>query len=77
MGMTDAQMKKLETASGTAFDRMFLQMMTTHHQGAIQMAKTEQADGSNPQALALAKSIETSQTAEVAEMSKMLQNLGS
>jgi uncharacterized protein (DUF305 family) len=77
MGMSDAQMKELAAASGTAFDRMFLQMMTTHHQSAIQMAKSEQADGSNTQALALAKSIETSQTAEVAEMGKMLQNLGS
>jgi uncharacterized protein (DUF305 family) len=73
--MTDDQMNQLMAASGADFDRMFLQMMTTHHQGAIEMANTEQADGSNPQAIALAKSIETSQTAEVAEMAEMLQSV--
>lgn len=49
--------------------------MTTHHQGAITMATTEQADGSNPQAITPAKSIQTSQTAEVTQMSYLLQNL--
>lgn len=77
MGMTPQQMDQLTSATGKAFDRLFLQMMTTHHQGAIEMAKTEQSNGSNPQAMALAKSIETSQTAEVTEMGQMLQNLGS
>jgi uncharacterized protein (DUF305 family) len=75
--MTDEQMGQLKAATGREFDRMFLQMMITHHQGAIDMAKTEQANGSNPQAIALAKSIDTSQTAEVTQMNQMLQNLGS
>lgn len=70
--MTDGQIDQLRTATGQDFDRMFLEMMTTHHQGAIEMAKAEQADGSNPEAVALATSIETSQTAEVAEMAEML-----
>jgi uncharacterized protein (DUF305 family) len=73
--MTDEQMNQLTAATGTAFDRMFLQMMTVHHQGAIDMAKTEQANGSNPQAIALARSIETSQTAEVTEMAQLLKTL--
>lgn len=73
--MTEEQMNQLKAASGTAFDRMFLQLMTVHHQGAIDMAKTERSEGTNPPALALAKSIETSQTAEVTEMSRILQNL--
>lgn len=73
--MTDEQMNQLMGAQGTNFDRMFLEMMTIHHQGAIEMAKTEQANGSNPQAKALAQSIETSQTAEVTEMAQMLKNL--
>src|SRR3954454_12962991 len=69
--MTNEQMNQLMGAQGADFDRMFLQMMTTHHQGAIEMAKTEQANGSNPQAKALAQSIETSQTAEGTDMSHM------
>lgn len=77
MGMTDEQMNQLKAATGQDFDRTFLQMMTAHHQSAIEMAKTEQANGSNPQAIALAKSIDTSQTAEVSEMAQMLKHLGS
>jgi uncharacterized protein (DUF305 family) len=73
--MTDELMTQLEGASGADFDRMFLQMMTPHHQGAIDMAEVEQSDGSNPQAIALARSIETSQTAEISEMQQLLQAL--
>lgn len=76
MGMS-GEMAQLEAATGTEFDRMFLQMMTDHHNGAIDMAKTEQSDGSNPQAIALAKSIEASQSAEIGEMAQMLRGLGS
>jgi uncharacterized protein (DUF305 family) len=73
--MTDAQMMQLKSASGMGFDRMFLELMTTHHQGAIAMAGTEQANGSNPQAVALARAIAASQTAEVTEMRGILQSL--
>ncbi len=33
--MNDADMTKLGTLSGSAFDRQFLTMMTAHHTGAI------------------------------------------
>jgi uncharacterized protein (DUF305 family) len=62
-------------ATHNAADVSFAQNMIVHHQGAIEMAKTEQANGSNPQAKALAHSIETSQTAEVTEMAQRLKNL--
>lgn len=74
--MTDEQMAQLTAASGTDFDRRFLQLMITHHRGAIAMAQAEQANGSNPQALGLARAIETSQSGEVTQMTQMLQNLG-
>ena len=73
--MSDAQMQQLTDASGAEFDRLFLEMMIMHHQGAIEMANTELAEGSNPDALALAESITTSQTAEITEMQQLLQNL--
>jgi uncharacterized protein (DUF305 family) len=60
---------------GAGFDRMFLEMMTAHHNGAIEMARTEQAEGQNPQALELAATIETDQTAEVEEMRQILASL--
>ena len=63
--------------AGAEFDRMFLEMMTEHHQGAVDMAKTEIADGQNADAIALAREIETSQTAEIQEMQTLLTELGS
>ena len=50
-------------------------MMIIHHQGAVAMADTELADGANPDAKALAESIKTSQTAEIAIMQRLLQTL--
>lgn len=70
--MTDAQMSQLTAATGAAFDKLFLQMMIVHHQGALTMAQTETAQGGNPEALALAKSITTSQTAQITQMKTML-----
>ena len=75
-GMTsDADMQQLAAASGTEFDRLFLQQMIVHHQGALEMADTEIAQGSNAAALALAQSIKTSQTAEISEMEQILHTL--
>ncbi|MBB5157502.1 DUF305 domain-containing protein [Saccharopolyspora phatthalungensis] len=65
-------MSRMMGTSGPDFDRMFLQMMIAHHEGAVQMAKTEQAQGQYPDAKQLARNIETSQTAEIAEMQQML-----
>jgi uncharacterized protein (DUF305 family) len=70
--MTDAQMGELTAASGASFDKLFLQMMIVHHQGALTMAQTEAAQGSSPEALALAKSITTSQTAQISQMKALL-----
>jgi uncharacterized protein (DUF305 family) len=65
-------MMKLRAATGRHFDTMFLQMMISHHQGAITMAKDERASGANPGAKALAGRIASSQAAEVAEMRQLL-----
>lgn len=74
--MTDAEMNTLDKARGTAFDRMWLQMMTKHHRGAIAMANTELRDGTNAEAKMLARSIITSQTAEITLMTKLEAALG-
>ncbi|KUN82213.1 copper resistance protein [Streptomyces bungoensis] len=70
--MSDQDMGRLKGLSGDAFDKAFLQMMISHHQGAIAMAKTEQAKGAYGPAKLMAKSIVTSQSAEITEMNKML-----
>ncbi|MET7575683.1 DUF305 domain-containing protein [Streptomyces sp. NPDC005492] len=70
--MTGADMGKLEKASGAAFDTMFLNMMVEHHEGAVDMAKTEKADGGYRPATELATDVITAQSAEIEQMNKML-----
>lgn len=69
--MSDEDMSKLEGLSGAAFDDEFLTMMIEHHQGAIEMASTEEADGTYPQAVALAEKIQKDQAAEIQKMEGM------
>ncbi|MFI7230969.1 DUF305 domain-containing protein [Nonomuraea angiospora] len=73
--MSEEDMKKLEAAKGGAFDRQFAELMIAHHNGAIEMARTEQAQGSNAEAKELAKTIETAQQAEVAQLREILDRL--
>ncbi|KOU62381.1 copper resistance protein [Streptomyces sp. MMG1533] len=72
-GMMDGEdMDELEKASGTDFDTMFLTMMIEHHEGAVEMATTEKSKGGYGPATAMADDIVTAQTAEIAEMNKLL-----
>jgi len=73
--MSEQDMAKLAAASGVDFDRLFARMMIAHHQGAIQMARTEQAHGVNPDTKALAARIITSQQTEVDTLQKILDRL--
>jgi uncharacterized protein (DUF305 family) len=70
--MSDADMSKLGKLSGMAFDKAFLQMMIKHHQGAVTMAKAEQARGEFPDAKSLAATIVSSQTAQITTMRNLL-----
>ena len=70
--MSDADMVKLSTLTGAAFDREFLTMMTAHHNGAISMARTQLTQGQFQPAKDLAQNIITSQTAQIATMKTLL-----
>lgn len=72
-GMVDeATMEKLKTLSGSEFDTLWLQSMIAHHQGAIEMAKAEVANGQNVDAKNMAQTIITAQEAEITTMNQML-----
>jgi uncharacterized protein (DUF305 family) len=72
-GMVDAAtMTKLESLNGQEFDKLWLESMIGHHQGAIEMAKAEIANGDNMDAKNLAKNIVTTQEAEIGQMKQML-----
>lgn len=70
--MSDADMKKLEEADAATASQLFLQQMTLHHEGAVAMAKDEIEQGSNPEAIALAREIVATQEAEIEEMKGLL-----
>ena len=72
-GMVDAAtMAKLESLNGAEFDKLWLESMISHHQGAIEMAKAELANGDNVDAKSLATNIVTTQEAEIGQMKQML-----
>lgn len=72
--LTDEQMTALENAQGAAFDKLYLEGMIGHHQGALQMAKMiENSD--NAEAKELAANIIKSQSAEIEKMKQMLEAL--
>ena len=70
--MSDADLKQLQAAKGAEFDKMWLDMMIKHHQGAIDMAKTELTKGGNADAKALAQKIIDAQQTEITEMQGLL-----
>jgi uncharacterized protein (DUF305 family) len=74
--MTDQEMQQLSNATGAAFDRMWLQMMIKHHQGAVAMSQTELATGTNAEAKKLAQVIIDAQTREITTMTQLLGTIG-
>ncbi len=73
-GMMSAEdMADLEAAQGSAFEQMWLSMMIEHHEGAVEMAEVEVAEGEYDEAVALAEEIIEAQEAEIAEMEALLE----
>ncbi len=70
--MTHEEMQGLGRLSGPAFDRAWLQMMIRHHEGAVEMARTQQQIGQYGPAKDLARSIQDGQTREIEQMRKLL-----
>lgn len=68
-------MTALENTEGAEAVRLYLEHMIPHHEGAIDMARNQINNGGNPQAIALAEQMITTQEAEITEMEQMLQNL--
>ena len=73
--MSEEDMTALDQAQGTEAARLYLEQMTAHHKGAVDMAKDEVEDGQNPQAVQLAEQVIADQEAEIIEMQQMLDKL--
>lgn len=71
--LTDAQLNTLKSSTGSSFDKLFLNKMIEHHEGALQMV----AMITNSKVAALrdfAAVITKAQQAEIDQMQKMLSN---
>lgn len=69
--LTDAEMTALKKASGAAFDKLYLESMIAHHEGAIHMAQMV-TDSNNAEAKALGNAIVESQTKQITYMKELL-----
>ncbi|RVW06082.1 DUF305 domain-containing protein [Rhodococcus spongiicola] len=70
--MTPEQMRSLESANGMEFDRMWLEMMIVHHEGAVTSSEEILRNGESEQVKELAQNIIASQQAEIAQMRQLL-----
>jgi uncharacterized protein (DUF305 family) len=66
--VTEAQFQELENAKGDGFDKLFLQLMIAHHQGALTMAQEVQTAGLDVRVQEIADGIIVEQTDEIQRM---------
>jgi uncharacterized protein (DUF305 family) len=69
--LTEEQMAQLLSATGADFERLFLEGMIGHHEGAIAMAQMV-LDSDNPEVRALAEAIVSSQQTQIDYMRTLL-----
>lgn len=76
--LTDAEMARLSAVTGTAFERLFLELMIKHHQGALTMVREllgSQGAGQDSEMFRLVADIDADQRSEIARMQSMLDSL--
>lgn len=69
--LSDDEMSALSEARGSSFDKLFLEGMIKHHEGAIEMAQ-KITDSKNLEVAALAKVIIEAQQREILTMNELL-----
>lgn len=72
----DEMSQQLEGKSGDDFDKTFLQLMITHHQGAIDMANLMSGRAKHDQIKQLVEAIILVQTKEINQMKQWQQDWG-
>jgi len=74
---TEAELKRLRAARADAFDRLFLELMIRHHEGALTMVRElgSSGGGHEPNVGAFARHVEADQAIEIARMRDLLSRL--
>ena len=72
--LSEPELQQLEAASGVEFDRLFLELMIRHHQGALTMVEQLYAGGGGLESSvdAFARHVDSDQQIEIARMQGML-----
>ncbi len=72
--LTDDELAQLEAAKGSEFERLFLEFMIKHHEGAIRMVADLIADGGGQETEIglFARHVEADQGIEIARMQQLL-----
>jgi uncharacterized protein (DUF305 family) len=70
---TDDELDRLGRLEGAAADELFVELMTEHHLGGIDMAEYAVANGANDEVEKMATSMASGQRAEIAEMRSLLE----
>lgn len=70
---TDEELDQLGRLEGEAADELFVDLMTQHHIGGIEMAEYAVANGVNDEVAAMAASMASAQRGEIAEMLGLLE----
>lgn len=65
---SDSEMVRLRSLKGEKYDQRFIEMMTSHHSGAIDMSEQVLQRGKNPQVADLARKVIEAQKAEIEQM---------
>lgn len=74
---TPEQLARLEHSRGAEFDRLFLRLMTAHHEGALTMATDVLTQGTDEQVHEMAQDVRATQSDEIATMRRLLAELSS
>jgi uncharacterized protein (DUF305 family) len=76
--LTPSEMERLGAAKGVEFDRLFLEYMIKHHEGALVMVKelfSTPGAGQESEIFAFASDVDADQLIEIRRMSSMLREL--
>lgn len=77
MGMASpAEMDQLAASSGAAFDRLYLELMIEHHEGAVRMLEQLLTNGSDQFLSAMGTDMMTAQSTQIWQMEQMLAGMG-
>ena len=76
--LTPEEMGRLEAATGAEFDRLFLEFMIRHHDGALIMVRelfSTEGAGQEPEMFAFASDVDADQRIEIDRMGAMLREI--